>query len=105
VFRIRDRDIDNKTARSGNANGGSPSTVGDLLTDRPLLTFSLVVFLFYAANAALLPLLSQKLGGQANAPSGFISAFIAVAQLTTIPVAAWTGTAADTWGRKSKPKG
>jgi predicted MFS family arabinose efflux permease len=102
VFQIRDRDIDNQAARSSsNADRGrSQATIGSLLNDRPLLTFSLVVFLFYAANASLLPLLSQQLGSQANAPSGFISAFIAVAQVTTIPVAAWAGTAADGWGRK-----
>jgi MFS family permease len=100
VFQIRDRDIDNKTARAGNASGGNQSTIGDLLGDRALLTFSLVVFLFYAANAAILPLLSQKLGSQANAPSGWISAFIVIAQVTTMPVAAWAGTAVDGWGRK-----
>jgi MFS family permease len=98
VFQIRDRDIDNTKARSGH----SQTTGQDLLHDRPLQVFSLAVFLFYLANAALLPLLSQKLtGGQpAAAPSVFISASIAVAQFTTIPVAAWAGTAADVWGRK-----
>jgi MFS family permease len=100
VFQIRDRDIDNQVARSSNTDNRNQSTIGDLLSDRPLLTFSLVVLLFYAANAAILPLLSQQLGTQANAPSGFISAVITVAQLTTIPVAAWAGTAADSWGRK-----
>ncbi|PSB46918.1 MFS transporter, partial [Chamaesiphon polymorphus] len=98
VFQIRDRDINNTTARSGH----SQTTGNDLLHDRPLQVFSLAVFLFYMANAALLPLLSQKLTGgqQAAAPSGFISASIAVAQFTTIPVAAWAGKAADVWGRK-----
>jgi predicted MFS family arabinose efflux permease len=77
VFQIRDRDIDNQAARSSsNADPNrSQTTIGSLLSDRALLTFGLVVFLFYAANASLLPLLSQQLGSQANAPSGFISAF------------------------------
>lgn len=101
VFQIRDRDIDNTAARAGGGSNQSQERKTDLLKDRPLLTFSLAVFLFYTANAALLPLLSQQLtGGQATAPSGFISAFIAIAQLTTIPVVAWAGKAADVWGRK-----
>jgi MFS family permease len=102
VFQIRDRDIDNQTARSSSdrQQGRSQSTIGSLLSDRPLLTFGLVVFLFYAANASILPLLSQQLGTQDRTPSGFISVFIAMAQVTTIPVAAWAGTAADAWGRK-----
>ncbi|WP_373544263.1 MFS transporter [Chamaesiphon sp.] len=99
VFQIRDRDIDNTAARAGGDDRSQTSGM-DLLKDRPLLTFGLAVFLFYAANAAL-PLLSQHLtGGQATAASGFISAFIGVAQLTTIPVVIWASKAADVWGRK-----
>jgi predicted MFS family arabinose efflux permease len=102
VFQIRDRDIDNQAARANNGGGSSSNlTVIDLLRDRPLLIFSLSVFLFYVANAAVLPILSQQLtGGQSNASTGFISAYIAVSQFTTIPVAAWAGEAADSWGRK-----
>jgi len=107
VFRIQSRNIDNTLARSDDGTDNDPeqrqprTTIKDLLHDRPLLIFSLSVFLFYAANAALLPLLSQQLtGGQSNMPSAFISACIAVSQFTTIPVAAWAGTNADRWGRK-----
>ena len=112
VFRIQSRNIDNKVARSDNASADDDSannpeqsqprtTVKDLLHDRPLLIFSLSVFLFYAANAALLPLLSQQLtGGQSSMPSAFISACVAISQFTMIPVAAWAGKSADRWGRK-----
>lgn len=108
VFRIRHQEIDNTVARSdqpSSANdteqGRARATANDLLQNRPLLIFGLSVFLFYVANAALLPLVAQKLtGGQSNTPSAFLSACIAVSQFMTIPIAAWSGTMADRWGRK-----
>ena len=105
VFRIQNRDIDNTTARADDASSADDAqqrtTIKDLVHDRPLLIFSGSVFLFYAANAALLPLLGQQLaGGQSQMPSIVVSACIAISQLTTIPVAAWCGTATDRWGRK-----
>jgi MFS family permease len=107
IFRVQSRDIDNAVARSDDAGDTDQeqsqprTTIKDLLHDRPLLIFSLSVFLFYAANAALLPLVGQQLtGGHSNMPSAFLSACIAISQFTTIPVAAWAGKAADRWGRK-----
>lgn len=103
VFGVRRRDIDLQLARGGEAQqeDQQPARLRDLLHNRTLLIFSSVVLMFYLANAALLPLISQELSGdQQNAPSAFISACIVVSQFTTIPVAAWTGNQAGRWGRK-----
>lgn len=107
IFRVSHRDIDHRVARSDDTRTGNQTqsqtraTIKDLLRDRPLLIFSVSVFLFYAANAALLPLLSQQLsGGQGNTPSAVLSACIAVSQGMMIPVTAWAGQTADRWGRR-----
>jgi MFS family permease len=103
IFGVRRRDIDLNLARGGNTEqeDQEPARLRDLLRDRTLLIFCSVVLFFYLANAALLPLVSQVLsGGQQNTPSAFISGCIVVSQLTTMPVAAWTGNNADRWGRK-----
>lgn len=107
IFRVQSQDIDHTVARADDNSAKDPEqtrsrlSVKDLLSDRTLLKFSVVVFLFYAANGALLPLVGQQLtGGQANTSSAFLSACIAISQGTTIPVAAWAGQAADRWGRK-----
>jgi hypothetical protein len=43
-----------------------PSGLGILLTCRPLLIFAVCVVLFHLANAAMLPLVGQKLALQDN---------------------------------------
>lgn len=103
IFRVRAQDIDYQLARAGDTSNPDrpPAKPKDLLHNRALLIFSSVVLLFYLANAALLPLVSQQLsGGQQNAPSAFISACIVVSQLTMLPIAVWTGDIAERWGRK-----
>lgn len=101
IFGVRRRDIDLNLARGGDSEQEQPTKLRDLLHDRTLIIFSSVVLFFYLANAALLPLVSQVLsGGQQNTPSAFISGCIIVSQLTTMPIAAWTGRNADRWGRK-----
>ncbi|WP_432797926.1 MFS transporter [Poriferisphaera sp. WC338] len=72
-----------------------------LLENKPLLTFALCISMFHFANAAMLPLLGQKLSlGHNQEAITFISACILVAQLTMIPVALLVGAKADKWGRK-----
>jgi MFS family permease len=101
VLQIRKQDIDNTQARGGSQeDNGQPASLKDLLHDRSLITFGASVVLFYLANAALLPLVSQQLtGANKSAPTAYISAAIVVAQLTMIPVS-WAGTTANRWGRK-----
>jgi len=59
------------------------------------------VVLFHSANAAMLPLVGEALGGDANQSSAlYLSACIIVAQSTMIPVALAVGKYADTIGHK-----
>lgn len=101
VFQIRKKDIDNTQARADDRENKERASMKDLLSDRTLIIFASSVILFYLANAALLPLVSQELTqGKQNAPSLYVSAAVIVAQLIMIPVAAWAGTTANKWGRK-----
>lgn len=101
VFQIRKKDIDNTEARADDRENKERASMKDLLSDRTLIIFASSVILFYLANAALLPLVSQELTkGKQNAPSLYVSAAVIVAQLIMIPVAAWAGTTASKWGRK-----
>lgn len=78
-----------------------PSGLKVLLSNRPLLMFALCCALFHLANAAMLPLVSQKLA-QANLhmATPLTSACIVAAQLVMVPMALLAGAKADVWGRK-----
>jgi hypothetical protein len=72
-----------------------------LLACRPLLVFALCVALFHLANAAMLPLVGQKLAQQdLNRGTALMSACIVAAQLVMVPMAALAGARAGEWGRK-----
>jgi MFS family permease len=78
-----------------------PSGFGILLTCRPLLVFALCVMLFHLSNAAMLPLVGQKLALQdRNLGTSLMSACIAAAQVVMVPVAMLVGARADRWGHK-----
>ena len=99
VRNIRSQDIDHLAARGCPADEG-PDTPGD---DRaapaaappwrngPLLLFGLACACFHLGNAAMLPLLNQRLaaGPAGSAPLLWTGIAIVVAQLTMIPVALW----------------
>jgi MFS family permease len=72
-----------------------------LLTSRPLLIFAICATLFHFANAAMLPLVAQKLS-LANAAQATVltSVCIVAAQLVMVPVAMFAGATADRLGRK-----
>ncbi|OOH80491.1 MFS transporter [Pseudomonas koreensis] len=78
-----------------------PSGLSVLLSNRPLLLFAICCALFHLANAAMLPLVSQKLA-QANLQMAtpLTSACIVAAQLVMVPAALLVGAKADLWGRK-----
>lgn len=78
-----------------------PSGLSVLLTNKPLLLFAICCGLFHLANAAMLPLVSQKLA-QANLQMAtpLTSACIVAAQLVMVPAALLVGAKADLWGRK-----
>jgi MFS family permease len=81
--------------------GESPSGLGILLTCRPLLIFAACVLLFHLSNAAMLPLVGQKLALQdKNLGTSLMSACIAAAQIVMVPMAMLVGAKADSWGHK-----
>jgi MFS family permease len=78
-----------------------PSGFQVLLTCRPLLIFAAASVLFHFANAAMLPLVGQKLA-LVNKELGttLMSVCIVAAQMVMVPVAILVGRKADDWGRK-----
>nr|WP_225917628.1 MFS transporter [Pseudomonas zanjanensis] len=97
--------IDHDVARGLEAgqvvHGPVPSALRVLLDNRTLLLFAICCGLFHLANAAMLPLVSQKLA-QANVhlATPLTSACIVAAQLVMVPMAWLVGVKADAWGRK-----
>lgn len=99
VLSIRANDIDHEAARGeepqdppppvADAKGHAP--VRQLFRNRPLLLFALTCALFHLGNAAMLPLLNQRLAATVadSAPLLWTGIAIVVAQLTMIPVALW----------------
>ena len=78
-----------------------PSGLALLLSCRPLLIFTACVVLFHLANAAMLPLVGQKLALQdRNQGTAAMSLCILAAQVVMVPMAILVGRKADTWGRK-----
>jgi MFS family permease len=78
-----------------------PSGFQVLLTCRPLLLFAACAILFHFANAAMLPLVGQKLALQdRNAGTSLMSACIVAAQIIMVPMAILVGRKANRWGRK-----
>lgn len=106
IWMINGDEIDHEVARGGQDLQGEmekqPSGFATLLSDRRLIVFSVCVVLFHFSNAAMLPLVSQKLSVHSDAQHGiaFTSACIIAAQLVMIAMAVFCGWKADVWGRK-----
>ncbi|MES2195242.1 MAG: MFS transporter [Pseudomonadota bacterium] len=94
------RGLDHTTERDA-VHDDEPSGFQVLLTCRPLLIFAAATVLFHFANAAMLPLVGQKLA-LVNRDLGttLMSVCIVAAQLVMVPVAMLVGRKADVWGRK-----
>ena len=98
--------IDDRLARgltdSEEADGTrKPSGFRILLTCRPLLVFAAATVLFHFSNAAMLPLVGQKLAlANPGLATTLMSACIVAAQIVMVPVAVIVGKKADAWGRK-----
>jgi MFS family permease len=89
------RDLDEGSAED------QPSGFQVLVTNRPLLIFALCVVLFHVANAAMLPLVGEKLTLQnKKLGTSLMSASIVAAQIVMVPIAMLVGAKADRWGRK-----
>jgi MFS family permease len=110
VLSIPEQAIDHDLARglhdaengeAGNPERDRPSGLSVLLTCRPLLVFAVCVVLFHLSNAAMLPLVGQKLALQdKNLGTSLMSACIVAAQIVMVPVAMLVGAKADQWGHK-----
>jgi MFS family permease len=82
-------------------DGDTPSGLQTLITCRPLMIFAACALLFHMANAAMLPLVGQKLALQdKNLGTSLMSACIVAAQIVMVPMALLVGAKADRWGRK-----
>jgi MFS family permease len=98
--------IDNDLARGlddadANEQPEHASGLSVLLTCRPLIVFAICVLLFHLSNAAMLPLVGQKLAMQdKNMGTSLMSACIVAAQLVMVPFAMVVGAHADRWGHK-----
>ena len=99
--------IDNDRARDlreAPEAGGAPAGaegIGILFRSRPLVVFGVCVMLFHLANAALLPLVGQKLAAaHPKEATAMMSACIVAAQAVMLPIALLVGRTADSWGRK-----
>ena len=96
--------IDHDLARGfgpGDIAHAKPAGLSVLLKNKPLLLFAICCALFHLANAAMLPLVSQKLS-QINLQMAtpLTAACIVAAQVVMVPAALLVGAKADLWGRK-----
>ncbi|MDB5213427.1 MAG: Permease of the major facilitator superfamily [Myxococcaceae bacterium] len=103
---IRSNDIDYEIARGANGGPEADSTakrarIRDLLADRPLAVFLACAVMFHFANAAMLPLLGERLAkGQGRSSMLFLAACVVTTQLVITLIASWSGRKAGEWGRK-----
>jgi MFS family permease len=106
ILALPERAIDHDVARAlhvdaGDATAARPSGLRVLVTCRPLLVFAVCAVLFHFANAAMLPLVGQKLSLQDDhLGTSLMSACILAAQIVMVPMAMLVGAKADRWGRK-----
>ena len=105
VLTIRADAIDYDRARGlhdgPSASRDKPSGLSVLLSYRGLMIFCLCCVIFHLANAAMLPLVGQKLALQdKNQGTALMSGCIVAAQVVMVPMAMLVGHKADVWGRK-----
>jgi MFS family permease len=101
VLSIPARAIDYDRARDLETTGDAPSDFRVLFASRDLVVFGVCVLLFHLANAAMLPLVGQKLAAaHMREATALMSGCIVAAQLVMLPIALLVGRTADSWGRK-----
>jgi MFS family permease len=104
VFAIDAREIDHTLARGCDKkdNGKSKqSRLSVIFECKPLLLFTAAITLFHFANAAMLPLIGERLSqGQSGTETLFMAACIITTQVAMVPMAMLVGAKADAWGRK-----
>jgi len=103
LSKIRADEIDYERARGAKqvAGDGKPAGAVALLRERPLLIFLICAVMFHFANAAMLPLLGERLAkGHGRSSMMFMSACVVTTQLVITMIASWSGRKAGSWGRK-----
>jgi MFS family permease len=116
AFAIRPNEIDYELARGGESDeeakahdeaarnlphAGHVSRLREMLMDRRILIFTSSAVLFNFANAAMLPVVGERISvGRPESSSLLMSACIIVAQFVMVPVAAAAGRLTEIWGRK-----
>ena len=103
VLAIKSRWIDHDLARGSDKDRDrQASGLRVIFECKPLLIFTASITLFHFANAAMLPLLGEKLA-QSNkgVETLFMAACIITAQIVMVPMALLVGHKADSWGRKA----
>jgi MFS family permease len=102
VLMINAGEIDYEAARGtlDEEETGRVVSFREMLLDRAFVIFSLSTVLFHFANAAMLPLIGQKLSQGKDRASLYMAICIIVAQFVMIPVAIWAGRLAAAWGRR-----
>jgi MFS family permease len=101
VLSIRPSDIDHERARGADDGPSRGIAVAELLRHGSLLLLATCLALFHLANAAMLPLVGQRLAlAHAGYESAMMSACIVAAQLVMLPVALLCGAWADRLGRR-----
>jgi MFS family permease len=109
VLFIKESEVDYEAARGGevmadrkNERQTKRSGWRDLWSDQRIRVFTLCVVLYYFANAATLPLVSEILSqGKTHSSSAWqVSAMVVVAESAMVAVAIMAGRLVDKWGRK-----
>jgi predicted MFS family arabinose efflux permease len=78
-----------------------PIKPGELMHNRPLLTFAGCLLLFHLANSAMLPLMGSVVTMRSSQwATLIIAACIVVPQLVVAALSPWIGTRAQIWGRR-----
>jgi MFS family permease len=102
---INESDIDHALAREAlpqeHGRRAAAIPLRQILSDYRIGIFAACAILFHFANAAMLPLLGQRLSaGHARQSTLYMSACIMTAQLVMVVVAPLAGRFAARWGRK-----
>jgi MFS family permease len=101
---IDPRAIDHRVARGADNDSddaAQPSGLRVIFECKPLLLFTAAITLFHFANAAMLPLIGERLSqGAQGTETLFMAGCIIAAQIVMVPMAVLVGAKADAWGRK-----
>ena len=95
--------IDYNQARGAKEDGDvtAPSGLRAIFECKPLVIFTGSITLFHFANAAMLPLLGEKLAlSNKGTETLFMASCIIVAQIVMVPMAILVGRKANDWGRR-----